>query len=158
MNPPGHIEKVIDDPDEIRRSRAMEAWARKHGQCTKEDETAALAAWQPQTPEDLEPIRFNIGGGTVLLPSSNGFSDDALYLGEVVRVTPDAVRVLDTSFWRVDVIVLRSEELGILTIPIYVSENLLEGEWRPSEGQHVTGNIWMQAYTKAPRSISVLPS
>jgi hypothetical protein len=94
---------------------------------------------------------LDIGGGTVLLPSSNGFSDDALYLGEVVRITADAARVLDTSFWRVDVVVIRSEELGTLTIPIYVSDNLFEGDWRPSVGEHVTGNVWMQAYAKARR-------
>lgn len=149
MKPSGQIEKVIDDPEEIRRFHASEAWAERHGEWTKENETAALAAWQPQTHEDLEPIRLDIGGGTVLLPSGNGFSDDALYLGEVVRVTADAARVLDTSFWRVDVVVLRSEELGTLTIPIYVSEHLLEGEWRPSVGEQVTGNAWMQAYAKA---------
>ena len=151
MNPPGDIEKIIDDPDAIRRYHATRAWAEKYGQYAKENEAAALAAWQPQTSEDLESIRFDIGGGTVLLPSSNGFSDDALYLGEVVRVTADAARVLDTSFLRVDVVVIRSEELGTLTIPIYVSNNLFEGDWRPSVGEHVTGNVWMQAYVTALR-------
>lgn len=149
MRPPGHIEKVIDDPDEIRRHHATRAWAEEHGQCTREDEEAALAAWEPQYPEDLEPIRFNIGGGAVLVPSSNGFTDDALYLGEVVQVTKDAAKILGTSFWRIDVAVLRSDEIGSLTIPIYVSENLFEGEWRPSIGEQVTGNVWMQAYVNA---------
>jgi hypothetical protein len=149
MRPPGQIEKVIDDPDEIRRYHARRGWAEKHGQWTKEDEGAALAAWEPQTPEDLEPIRFNIGGGTMLFPSSNGFSDDAIYLGEVVQVTTNAATILGTSFWRVDVIVVRSAEVGSLTIPIYVSENLFEGKWRPSIGEQVTGNVWMQAYVKA---------
>jgi hypothetical protein len=87
----------------------------------------------------------------MLVPSIKGFSDDALYLGEVVRVTPDAVRILDTGFWRVDVIVIRDDEAGTLTVPIYVAETLFEGEWRPGVGEHVTGNVWMQAYAKAPR-------
>jgi hypothetical protein len=151
MNPPGNIQKVIDDTEEIRRFRAMEAWAEKYGQCQKEDEAAALAAWQPETPKDLDPIRINIGGGTMLVPSINGFSDDALYMGEVVRVTPDAVRIFDTGFWRIDVIVIRDDEVGTLTVPIYVAETLFDGEWRPSVGEHVTGNVWMQAYAKAPR-------
>jgi len=151
MSPPGNIAKVIDNPDGIRRFRAMEAWAERYGQCPKEDEAAALAAWQPETPKDLDPIRINIGGGTMLVPSIKGFSDDALYLGEVVRVTPDAARILDTGFWRVDVIVIRDDEAGTLTVPIYVAETLFEGEWRPSVGEYVTGNVWMQAYAKAPR-------
>jgi hypothetical protein len=151
MSPPGNIEKVIDDPAGIRRFRAMEAWGEEHGQCENEDEAAALSAWQPETPKDLDPIRINIGGGTMLVPSIKGFSDDALYLGEVVRVTPDAVRILDTGFWRVDVIVIRDDEAGTLTVPIYVAETLFEGEWRPGVGEHVTGNVWMQAYAKAPR-------
>lgn len=149
MSPMGHVEKVIDDPNGIRRFHAMEVWAERHGECTKEDETAALAAWQPRTPKDMEPIRIAIGGGTMLVPSINGFSDDALYLGEVVHVMAEAARILDTSFWRVDVVVLRSEELGTLTIPIYVPERLFEGEWRPGVGEQVTGNVWMQAYAKA---------
>lgn len=149
MKPPGNIEMVIDDPEKIRAHHAREAWAEKHGQWTKEDEAAALAAWQPQTSEDLEPIRINIGGGTALLPSSNGFSDDALYLGEIVCVTPDAAKVLNTSFWRVDVVVLQSEEVGTLIIPIYLSEQLLQGDWRPSVGEQVTGNAWLQTYAKA---------
>jgi hypothetical protein len=151
MSPPGNIEKVLDDPEEIRRFRAMEAWAGKYGQCPKEVEAAALAAWQPETPKDLDPIRINIGGGTMLVPSIDGFSDDALYLGEVVGVTPDAVRIFDTGFGRVDVIVIRDDEVGTLTVPIYVAETLFDGEWRPSVGEHVTGNVWMQAYAKAPR-------
>jgi hypothetical protein len=70
-------------------------------------------------------------------------------LGEVVQVKNDAARMLETNFWRVDVVVLRSEVMGTLTIPIHVSENLLEGEWRPRVGEHVTGNAWLQAYPKA---------
>jgi len=151
MRPPGHIEKVIDDPDKIRQHHARRAWAEKHGQWTKEDEEAALAAWEPQSPEDLEPIRFNIGGGTILFPCSNGFSDDTLYMGEVIQVTTNAANILGTSFWRVDVIVVRSEEVGSLTIPIYVSENLFDGDWRPTIGEQVTGNVWLQAYVKARR-------
>lgn len=149
MDPPGHIEKVIDDPDEIRRYHARRAWAEEHGQWTREDEEVALATWKPQSPEDFEPIRFNIGGGTMLVPSINGFSDDALYLGEVVQVTSDAAKILGTSFWRIDVVVVRSDDIGSLTIPIYVSENLFVGEWRPSIGEQVTGNVWMQAYVSA---------
>lgn len=149
MNPSGHIEKVIDDPGDIRRYHASRAWAEKHGEFRKEDQAAALEAWQPKTPEDLEPVRFDIGGGTVLLPSSNGFSDDAVYLGEIVRVTADAVKVLDTNFWRVDVVVIRSEWFATLTLPIYVSETLFTADWRPTVGTHVKGNAWLQAYARS---------
>jgi hypothetical protein len=80
----------------------------------------------------------------VLLPSSTGPADDAQYVGEVVQVTPRAVRVLDVDFWRVDTVVIRAEE--DVVIPIYVAEHLFENDWRPEVGQYVTGSLWLQAY------------
>ncbi|MDR2874965.1 MAG: hypothetical protein LBV44_03430 [Methylobacillus sp.] len=151
------IGHVIDDPHEIRRFRAHRAWVEEHGQWTQEDEAASLVAWQPQTPEDMEPIRFDMSRGTMLLPSyENGPADDATYMGEVVRVTPDAVNILNTHFWRVDVIVLRreDEEISTLTVPIYVAENLFEEGWRPAVGDYVTGRLWLQAYVKPDMRIS----
>ena len=53
-----------------------------------------------------------------------------------------------SSFWRVDVTLISDEEAN-LTVPIYVAEKLFEGDWRPSVGKYVTGNLWMQAYAKA---------
>jgi hypothetical protein len=145
MGPAQHREYVIDDPDKIRLFHATDAWVKKHGQYTKEDEAAALAAWQPEPSEVLEPIRIDASHMTALWPT--GFSDDAGYMGEVVCVTPDAVRVLDTTFWRVDVALIRDEDANLI-VPIYVAENLFEGDWRPSVGKYVTGSLWMQAYAK----------
>jgi hypothetical protein len=142
MKPAPHREYVIDDPDKIRHFRATDAWANKHGQYKKEDEAAALAAWQPETPEDLEPICIDASCMTMLWPA--GFSDDSGYMGEVVCVMPNAVRMLDTVFWRVDVTLISGEDENLI-VPIYVAENLFEGDWRPSVGKYVTGNLWMQA-------------
>jgi hypothetical protein len=83
---------------------------------------------------------------TILWPA--GFYDDSGYMGKVACLTPDAVRMLDTSFWRVDVTLFSCEDEN-LRLPIYVPENLFEGDWRPSAGTYVTGNLWMQAYAKA---------
>lgn len=137
---------VVDIPDKVRGFRAADAWATKHGKYTKIDEEAALAAWQPETPEDLEPIRIDASHMTILWPT--GFSDDFGYMGEIVSWTPDAVRMLGTSFWRVDVTLVSCADEN-LTVPIYVAENLFEGDWRPSVGEYVAGNLWMQAYAKA---------
>ena len=142
-------EIVIDDPDEIRQFRARTAWVEQHGKWTREDEAAALAAWQPKKPEDSEPIRFNASHTTAYWPT--GFSDDSGYLGEVVCVTPGAVRLFDTTFWCIDVKLISDDE-GDLIVPIYVSECLFEGDWRPSVGIFVTGTLWMQAYAKSPSS------
>jgi hypothetical protein len=38
-----------------------------------------------------------------------------------------------------------------LTVPIYVSDNLFQGDWLPGVGEQVTGIAWMQAYAKALR-------
>ena len=148
MGPAQHREYTIDDPDKVRHFHATDAWAKKHGKYTSEDESAALAAWQPKTPEDLEPIRIDASHMSMLWPT--GFADDAGYIGEVVYMMPDAVRMLDTSFWRVDVTLISDEDASF-TAPLYVAENLFDGDWRPSVGEYVTGSLWMQAYAKALR-------
>lgn len=144
MGPAQSLDHVIEDEAEIRRFHARNAWAQVHGGWTKEDEAASLAAWQPQSPEDLEPIHINLGQMAVLLPSSTGPADDAQFVGEVVQVTPRAVRVLDVDFWRVDTVVIRADE--DVVIPIYVAEHLFENDWHPEVGQYVTGSLWLQAY------------
>lgn len=146
MKPAEQRECVIDVPDKIRRFHATDARATEHGKYTKEDEEAALAALQPETPDDLEPIRIDASHMTILWPT--GFSGNSGYMGEIVCLTPDAVRMLGTSFWRVDVTLISCEDEN-LTVPIYVAENLFEGDWRPSVGKYVAGNLWMQAYAKA---------
>lgn len=151
MESPGQREHVIDDPEEIRRFHARDAWAKVHGHWTKEDESASLAAWQPQTPEDRKPIHIDMSRMTILMPSSDSPSDNAGYMGKVTSVTPDAVRMLDTNFWRVDVVLILpddDEENMPTAIPIYIAENLFEGKWRPSAGEYVTGGLWLQAYAK----------
>lgn len=144
MEPAPALEHVIDDEHEIRRFRAREAWVKTHGHWTREDEEASIAAWRPESPEDLEPIRIGMGEMAALLPSSSGPADDAQFQGEVVRVTPRAVRMLDVDLWRVDTIVMRADE--DLALPIYVAERLFEGDWRPQVGQYVSGTLWLQAY------------
>jgi len=146
MGPAQSLDHVIDDADEIRRFHARNAWAEVHGGWTKEDEAASLAAWQPQSPEDLEPIHIHLGQMAVLLPSSTGPADDAQFVGEVVQVTPRAERVLDVEFWRVDTVVIRADE--DVAVPIYVAEHAFEGDWRPEVGQYVTGSLWLQAYAR----------
>jgi hypothetical protein len=46
-------------------------------------------------------------------------------------------------------VTLISGEDENLIVPIHVAEDLFEGDWRPSVGKYVTGNLWMQAYAKA---------
>lgn len=144
MQPASALDHVIDDEDEIRRFRARNAWAEIHGQWTKADEEASLAAWQPKSPAELEPIRVSMGQMAALMASSEGPADDADFVGEVMQVTPRAVRMLDVDFWRVDTVVIRADE--DLVLPIYVAEHVFEGDWRPEVGQYVCGSLWLQAY------------
>lgn len=148
MEPAQQREYVIDDPDKIRRFRAEDAWVKKHGQYSKQNEAAALDAWHLESPEDLEPIHLRMDRTTMLLPG--GFSDDYGYMGEVVEIAPDAVRLFDTNFWRVKVTLIRDQGF-LFTVPVFVAENLFEGDWRPSVGEYVTGGLWMQAYVKSRR-------
>lgn len=138
------LQHVISDETQIRRFRARDAWAKTHGYWTREDEEASLAAWQPESPDDLEPIRISMDEMAMLLPIGSGPSDDAQFRGEVVRVIPDATHLMDVTFWRIDTVVMRDSE--DLVLPIYVAEHLFEGEWRPHVGEYVYGTLWMQAH------------
>lgn len=153
MGPAPALEQVIDDEHEIRRFRARDAWVKTYGHWTREDEEASLAAWHPESRDDLEPIRISMGEMAALLPSSSGPADDAQFQGEVVRVTPRAVRMMDVDFWRVDTVVMRADE--DLILPIYVAERLFEGKWRPQVGQYVSGTLWLQAYATNRRGLRI---
>jgi hypothetical protein len=146
MEPAPKHEHVIDDPQDIRRFRARNAWAKHHGYWSKdEDEEASLAAWKPTSPEDFEPVRFDMSHMTMLMPASDGPSDDVGYMGEVMAVTPNALRILDGVFCRVDVLVMQPDEERVV-LPIYVAERLFKDDWRPQVGEFVTGSAWVQAY------------
>jgi hypothetical protein len=148
MAPPSTREFTIDNPLEIRKFHARGAWANAHGGWSKDDEEAAMATWQPESPEDLEPIRFRMDEMAALLPNSNGPVDDAEFPGQVVRVVPRAVRILDMDFWRIDTVVIRPDDEAFI-LPIYVAERLFDGDWRPAVGEYVAGTLWMQGYAVA---------
>ncbi len=147
IKPVGEQVMVIDDPEQIRRYHARQDWAEKHGLWTKDDEEAALAAWQPESPVDLEPIRIDMGQMTMLIPAGNGFRDDAVYQGEVMRVIPASLTLFGVCFWRVDVTVWRDGQDMVL--PFFVAERLFPGDWRPAVGDYVKGSGWLQAYAVA---------
>ena len=151
IQPAPKTEHVIDDEMEIRKFRARSAWAEKYGVWSQADEAASLAEWEPQSPKELEPIRFDMSRLSMLLPIENGQPGDAQFQGEVVHVEPNAAHFLDVSFCRVDVIVMRDEE--DFTLPIYVAEPLFEDGWRPAVGEYVQGAVWIQAYTIGQRTV-----
>ena len=62
MKPVTETEIVIDDPQKIREFRATQAWSKEHGHWSREDDLEdSLAAWKPESPEDLEPIKIFMG-------------------------------------------------------------------------------------------------
>lgn len=145
MEPTGGEEVVIDDPERIRAFRTRDAWAKTHGCWTREDELAALAAREPTSPEDLEPICIDISRGAMLMPSEEGPADDAFYQGEVTRVVPGAHILFGVPIWRVDVVVARPDD-ETLILPFYVPERRFSEGWRPGPGDYVKGSAWVQGY------------
>ncbi len=137
-------EHVIDNPDTVRRMRAVEAFVKDNGHRSEEsDGDTAIQNWPPKSPEDLEPIRIWTGSATYCLPSSNGPADDVSFQGKVVAVHPSYCSLFGVTFWRVDVIV-RSPDDPRGTLPFYVSERLLSNDWRPTVGEYVEGTAWIQ--------------
>jgi hypothetical protein len=147
------IEHVIDDEQEIRQFHARNQWAGTHGHWSREDEEASMALWASASPEDLEPIHIDLTKMAVLMPTDSGSEDDAYYQGEVVRIEPHAVRMLDVDFWRVDTVVMRPDEDFVL--PIYVAERVFENGWRPQVGQYVSGVLWLQAHVAGTEARAV---
>lgn len=154
MEPTGDEEIVIDDPERIRAFRARDAWVEAQGMWTQEDEAAALAAWEPSSPADLEPIRIDLSRGAMLMPSEDGPADDAFYQGEVIRVVPAAHVLFGVSLWRVEVVVARPDELA-LALPFYVTEHHFAEGWRPQPGDYVKGAAWVQGYLVADLGTSI---
>lgn len=143
---------TIDDPEEIRKYRASEAWAKKYGYWIKEDdEEAALAEWEPETPADLDPIRISTEQMTAYLPSSYGGGDDFSYRGEVTWIQPQAHALFGMRVWRVDVTVSRLMGDVDFTLPLYATEKSFAEGWRPKVGEYVGGSAWMQGYMMSTR-------
>ncbi|MGH8565020.1 MAG: hypothetical protein ACREXW_13410 [Gammaproteobacteria bacterium] len=147
MTPSQEQKFVIDEPEQVRAFRARDAWLETHGQWSREDEAAALAASRPKSDEDLEPIRISTGQMAAYLPRSEGPADDFGYQREVVCVVPETYVLFGVTFWRVDVVVLRPRDLN-LELPFYVAEHLFPAEWRPQPGDYVTGSAWLQGYLR----------
>lgn len=138
---------TIDDPEKIRRHRASEAWAKKYGYWFKEeDEETALAQWEPETPEDLEPIRISTEQMAAYFPSSYGGGNDFSYRGEVTGIKPEAHVLFGMPVWRIDVTVSRLMGDVDFTLPFYVTEKAFAEGWRPKVGEYVAGTAWMQGY------------
>lgn len=140
-----HVVHVIDEPEQIRGYRAREAWAKKYGQWVRDrDEAAALAAWQPTSPEDLKPVQFSMAKLCTVMPAESGPADDHTYRGEVRKVHPRIFTLYGMPVWRVDVTLVRQDT--DFTLPVYVAEKLFDSQWRPKPGEYVEGALWMQAY------------
>ena len=146
MGPTPEQEIVIDDPERIRAFHARDAWVRAHGSWSKDaDEEASLAAWTPESDEDLEPIHIDLSRGAWLLPSEQGPADDAGYQGEVLAVTPEVYRLFGVAVWRVDVVVAKPDDEDFV-LPIYVTEHGFADGWRPTPGENVSGSAWVQGW------------
>lgn len=150
MSPTEGDSFTIDDPDDIRRHRATDAWIEKHGRFNREtDLETALKQWEPSSPEDLEPILFDLSRRRSYLPHDT-YADDANFAGKVLKVVPDALKVAGKSFWRVDVAIgaFEDEDQSDFLIPYFITEERFKGEWRPIEGEWVAGNGWINAYAR----------
>lgn len=138
----------IEDEESIARHRATDAWVKKHGSFYRDtDLETALAEWNPESSEDLEPVVFDLSRMRSYMPHDI-YADDGQFAGEVVRVYPNAIEMFGVSFWRVDVAVAQFEtdEENSFIIPYFIPENRFEGEWRPNVGEWVSGNGWHNGY------------
>lgn len=144
MGPVASDDLVIDDPEQVRRIRARNAWAETHGVWRRADEAAALAAWRPRSEADLAAIRIDARTLSALMPLPEALPDDMGFQGEVIAVTPDAVTVLGERLWRVDIRVAGLAGGLDLVLPVHVSAAGFAGDWRPDAGDVVSGSLWLQ--------------
>ena len=101
---------------------------------------AALAyTMAPASPGKVTPDDFT--GPAALL---DGKPDDRTFHGTVVGVTPEAMRILDTPLWRVEVHLGRLPDGREPVLPVHVSAAGFAGDWRPAAGDTVSGTLWLQ--------------
>lgn len=136
---------VIDDPEQIRQHRATRAWVERSGALSREtDLEAALEAYEPSGPEDLEPIVFNLSQMTMLMPD-DVYSDDAQYSGKIVGIEQRATTIYGTSFDRMEIEI--GQEGRKVRLPLYVSEHVSgRAGYYPNVGEFIRGRCWMQGY------------
>ncbi len=144
IRPQRETEFLIDDPAQIRAFHARDAWVKEHGVWSRENHEAAMAAWRPQSEDDLAPLRISTAGMAALVPASAGPACHSEFRGTVVSVTPDSVSIIGVRLWRVDILVIRAESDVVL--PVYVSPRAFNGDWRPAAGDNVEGVAWINAY------------
>ncbi|WP_295409040.1 hypothetical protein [uncultured Thiocystis sp.] len=139
-------ETLIDDPETIRRMRAIQAWKDQYGFYSPQlDEAAALAAWKETSQADREPIQNQWSLDPSLSQGEGSSTEDVWYQGEVVHLVPDAHRLLGVPVWRVDIVVGRLDDDPWI-VPFFVTEHTFKDGWRPSPGDNVSGSAWIQGW------------
>ena len=141
-------EYKIEDEDGIRKHNATDAWVKKHGLFNRDtDLELALAEWKPSSPEDLEPVVFDLSRRRSFIPHDT-FADDAQFAGKVIQVIPNDTVLFDVSFWRVDVQIgnFEDDEETAFIVPIYTTENCFGNDWRPKVGEYISGNGWFNGF------------
>ena len=136
---PQQQQLVIDDPAAIRHHRALNDILAAHDGKTPDDLQALLAAWQPTTPEDEQPVTIDISKMVAYLYGETiGQEDEAWFQGDIVGKSTTSFGGQDFILYDVALIREHPDKPIIMRVVYRAAQPQFD------VGQYIRGNIWLQ--------------
>lgn len=128
---------LIDEPDAIRHHLALNAILEEHHGETPNNLQELINQWQPQSPNDLQPIHINISKTIAYLYGDVlGQEDEAWFQGKIIGKTNTSFFGYKLSMY--DVIFVQEEEQSSIIMRVASQQHEFE------IGHYIRGDIWLQ--------------
>lgn len=136
---PQHQQLLIDDPAAIRHHRALNDILTVHDGKTPDNLQELLAAWQPKSDLDEQPVTIDISKMVAYLYGETiGQEDEAWFQGDIVGKSTTSFGGQDFILYDVALIRDHPDRPIIMRIAYRASHPQFD------VGQYIRGNIWLQ--------------
>lgn len=136
-----HEQLVVDDPASIKHHRALNAILAEHNGVAPENLQELINDWQPQTPEDHEPVTVDFSKMVAYLYGETlGQEDEAWFQGNIVGKT--TMQFMQDEYTLYDVTLVLEDDLPAILIRIATKNDLYKNF---NIGEYIRGNLWIQA-------------
>lgn len=145
-----HLEKVkagetlvVDDPAAIKHHRALNDILNKNNGIAPENLQAQMAAWQPASSVDKEPVTVDLSKMVAYLYGDHlGQQDEAWFQGQIVGLSQ--TEFMQKTVDLIDASIIREQD----STPVIIRLAYLNPDKMPNRlqvGDYIRGNIWIQA-------------
>ena len=136
-----HEQIIVDDPASIKHHRALNSILAEHNGVAPENLQELINDWQPQTPEDHEPVTVDFSKMVAYLYGETlGQEDEAWFQGNIVGKT--TMQFMQDEYTLYDVTLVLEDDLSAILIRI-ATKNVLYKNF--NIGEYIRGNLWIQA-------------